>query len=433
MNMRRRAAVVFVVLLAAVHILAAGQAAPPSATAPWLVRLSSWLEAVNQHRPGTLDTAARLTGFSIEGDLYEAQTDFLALVAICKRELGRSEQPAPVVYRDTVIPFPELRQLLGLADDEAAKGNANRVLLRAAILHADVAMLVIPLLPGRTGCSARTSVLIRDGNPVGAGCVGFHWTNGRMLLDAVRPDPSSEQIVRLWYHATITYLLETGDFANADPQIGHGRLLFPSDPAILFEHGLYHEGFASPLIRTAALESGADAYNAKAHIDEADDLYRRVVKENPQFVEARVHHGYVLGLLGRHRDAAEELRVAAASAMGPQLRYYAELFLGHAEESLGNRVAARDHYRLASALYPQAQSPLLALALFARQFGDLAGTQDAMRRLLALGGSRADDADPWWVYYRWQNQSFKALFAELYALLHVEAEASTSIPDGGRR
>jgi hypothetical protein len=307
--MRRRAAVTVVVLLAAVDILAAGQASPrtaqpQSATAPWPVRLNSWLEAVNEHRPGTLDMAARLTGFSSEGDLYEARTDFLALVAICARELRRSAKPAPVVYRDTVIPFPELRQLMGLADDEAAKGNANRVLLRAAILHADVAMLVIPLLPGRTGCSARASLLVRDGNRVGAGCIGIHWTHGRMLLDAVRPDPSTEQIVRLWYHATITYLLETGDFANADLQIGHGRLLFPSDPAILFEHGYYHEGIASPLIQTVALESGADAYNAKVHLDEANDLYRRAVKENPQFVEARVHHGCVLGLLGRHRDAA---------------------------------------------------------------------------------------------------------------------------------
>jgi tetratricopeptide (TPR) repeat protein len=384
-------------------------------TAPWLARLSSYLQTVNEHRPSTLDMAARLTGFMGEGDLYEARTDFFALVAICKREIGRSEQPVSIVYRDTPIPFADLRQLLGLTDGEAAEGNANRVLLRAAILHADVAMLVIPLLPGRTGCSARVSLLVKDGNLVGDGCIGIHWTHGRMLLDAVRPDPNTEQVVRLWYHATITYLLETGDFANADPQIGHSRLLFPSDPAILFEHGYYHEGVASPLIQTAALESGADALGAKVHLDEADDLYRRAVKENPQFVEARVHHGYVLGLLGRHRDAARELRIAAASAMGPQLRYYAELFLGHAEESLGNRVAARNNYRQASALYPQAQSPLLALALLARQFGDRAGAQDAMRQLLALGGARGEDADPWWVYYRWQNQGFEALFAELHA------------------
>ena len=117
--------------------------------------------------------AARLTGFMSEGDLDEVRTDFLALVAICKRELGRSVRPAPVVYRDTVIPFPDLRKVLGLSDDEAAQGNANRMLQRAAILHADVAMLVLPLLPGGFGCSARATLLVQDGNSVGAGCVGI--------------------------------------------------------------------------------------------------------------------------------------------------------------------------------------------------------------------------------------------------------------------
>jgi tetratricopeptide (TPR) repeat protein len=412
MNMRRLAAAT---LALATIAQAAGPVGAQAAQPPWLARLSSWLEAVNGHKPGTLDMSARLTGFMGEDDLYEARTDFISLVYVCKREVGRSRQPAPIVYKDTLIPFADLRQLLGLTDDEAANGNANRVLLRAAILHADVAMLVIPLLPGRIGCSARATLLVQDGNRVGAGCVGIHWTQGRLLLDAVRPDPDTERAVRLWYHATITYLLEAGDFANADLQIGHGRLLFPSDPAMLFEHGYYHEGFASPLIQTVAVESGADTRGARVHLDEAEDLYRRAIKENPKFVEARVHRGYVLGLLGRHRDAAEELRLAVSTAVGPQLRYYAELFLGLAEESLGNRAAARDRYGLASALYPQAQSPLLALTLLARQFGDRAGAQDAMRKMLALPPGRDVKADPWWLYYRWQNQGSEALFAELHA------------------
>ena len=393
----------------------AGQNTRPT-TAPWLARLSSYLEAVNEHRPGSLDMAARLTGFIGEDDLYEIRNDLFALVAICKRELGRSVRPAPVVYRDTIIPFPDLRKILGLTDEEAAKGNANRILQRAAILHADVAMLVIPALPGRAGCSTRSTLLVQDGGGVGTGCLGFHWTHGRLLLDAVRPDPGKDKVVRLWYLATITYLLETGDYANADPQIARARLLFPDDPAILFEHGFYHEGFASPFIQTAALESGADLRGPKIHLDEADDLYRRALKENPQHVEARVHRGYVLELLGHHKDAAGELRVAAASVQRPQLRYYTELFLGLAEESLGNHVAARGHYTQAAALYPKAQSPLLALALLARQLGDRMGAQDAMRRVLALPQRPDRDADPWWEYYRSQDQRFEAVFAELHAL-----------------
>jgi tetratricopeptide (TPR) repeat protein len=428
MNTRRLAAAIVFITAASLHAGSDGPASrstwspgssdpgaqASAAPAPWLARLSSYLEAVNEHRPGTLDMAARLTGFMGEDDLYEIRNDLFALVAICKRELGRSVRPTPIVYRDTLIPFPDLRRLLGLTDDEAAKGNANRILQRAAILHADVAMLVIPLLPGRAGCSARATLIVADGNAVGSGCISIHWSHGRLLLDAIRPDPGKDPTVRLWYLASITYLLETGDYANGDLQIARARLLLPDDPAILFQHGFYHEGFAAPFIQTAAFESGADTRGAKTHLEEAEDLYRRAVKENPQFVEARMHRGYVLGLLGQHRDAAEELRLAAASAAGPRLRYYAELFLGHAEESLGNRAAARGHYTEASALYPQAQSPLLALALLARQNGDRAETEAAMGKLIALPRPRLTSTDPWWVYYRSQNQGFQAHFAALH-------------------
>ena len=128
-----------------------------------------------------------------------------------------------------------------------------------------------------------------------------------------------------------------------------------------------------------------------------------------------MHRGYVLGLLGHHQAAAEELRLAAASAQGPQLRYYAELFLGHAEQSLGNHAAARNHYNRAGALYPRAQSPLLALALLARQTGDRAGARHAMRQVLALPRRSPDDSDPWWRYYRWQSERSERRFAALHA------------------
>ena len=129
---RRHAAV----LLAVVITQAAGPAlaqAPEQATpAPWLARLSSYLEAVSEHKPGTLDMPARLTGFMGEGDLYEARTDFFALVAICKRELGRSVRPAPIVYRNTTVPFSDLRALLRLTDDEAAQHTIANIFSKAS-------------------------------------------------------------------------------------------------------------------------------------------------------------------------------------------------------------------------------------------------------------------------------------------------------------
>jgi tetratricopeptide (TPR) repeat protein len=393
------------------------QARLPAEAKSWMPHLSSWLEAVNEHRPGSVDMPARAIGAWTEWDLYRVREDFFALVALYRRELTRPGRLGLIVYKETDLAVADLRKLLGLTQEEAARGNANRILLRAAVLHADVAMLVIPLLPSGAGCSSRATVLVKDGNSIGAGCLGVHWIHSRLLLDALRPDKASDAIARLWYQASTAYMLEIGDYANADPHIEHARLTYPADPGILFEHGMYHEGFAAPQIQTAALESGVDRRGARPHLDEAAESFRKAIKENPYFVEARVHRGFVLGQLGRQTDAAEELREAVDTAQGSQLRYYAELFLGQAEESLGNRAAARDHYARALALYPRAQSPLLALSLLARQFGDRAGAQKAMRQLMTLPAKRALEDDPWFACHRWQNRGYEVLFGELYVFL----------------
>jgi tetratricopeptide (TPR) repeat protein len=137
-------------------------------------------------------------------------------------------------------------------------------------------------------------------------------------------------------------------------------------------------------------------------------------------VEARVRRGNALSLLGRHQDAVQELRAAVAGARGPELRYYAELFLGQAEQSTGDAAAARRHYREAAALFPKAQSPLLALALLERQSGDRARAQDAMKPVLGLPADREAADDPWSNYYRWQNTNFKMRFVALHARLAEE-------------
>ncbi|MFO7695194.1 MAG: hypothetical protein R6V57_19075 [Vicinamibacterales bacterium] len=393
-----------------------GRQAP---TPAWLARLSTWLELVATHKPGSFDTPARLIAFWPEAHMDEVRTDFVALAAIYRRELVRSAEPASIVYRDTMIAVPELGRLLGLAEAEGAQERASRILKRAAILYADVVTLVVPLMPGRFGCSPGASLLVKDGTSIGTGCVHVHWLQGRALLDAIRPDPAKDETVRLWYVATLAFLLENGNYANAWPQLEHALLLFRHDPGILFQGGYYHEAFSSPLIQSAAVAAGAASRDGKAHLEDAADLYRRAVRENPQFVEARVRHGHVLAMLGRHQDAVRELRLAAAAAAaeGPQLRYYAELLLGHAEESVNNRAAARGHYLQAASLYPQAQSPLLALALLARQSGDGPGVREAMGKLLALPAGRRADADPWSDYYRWQSERSRERLAELYTAL----------------
>ncbi|HSP90302.1 MAG TPA: hypothetical protein VLN08_05325, partial [Vicinamibacterales bacterium] len=288
----RRLAVLFAVAAVVAQAAALAEGSPRQSEAPpWLARLSTWVELVAAHRPGSIDAPARLIAFWPEAHMDEVRTDFVALAALYRRELIRSARPAPVVYRDTMIAVPELGRLLGLAEAEGAQERANRVLKRAAILYADVVMLVVPLLPGQFGCSAGGSMLVKDGARIGTGCVNVHWLQGRALLDAVGPDPAKDETVRLWYAATLAFLLQTGNYANARPQLEHARVLFRLDPDILFQGGYYHEAFASPLIQTAAVASGSEPRGGKAHLENAEDLYRRAVREDPRFVEARVRHG----------------------------------------------------------------------------------------------------------------------------------------------
>jgi tetratricopeptide (TPR) repeat protein len=244
--------------------------------------------------------------------------------------------------------------------------------------------------------------------------------HGRLLLDAVRPDPEQDEFVRRWYVATATYFLESADYANARPHLEQARLLFRSDAELLFARGCYQEAFASPTIQSVAVDTGADPRRAKTYLEEAEDLFGRAVKEDQQFAEARIHRGNVLNLLGRHHDAVGELRLAAAAAMGPHLTYYAQLFLGRAEEAAGNPAAARAAYERAAAVSTDAQSPRLALALLARRLGDRASVMDAMRRVEGLPRERTAASDPWAVYYRWQNVDFKARFTALHAMLGGE-------------
>ena len=110
-----------------------------------------------------------------------------------------------------------------------------------------------------------------------------------------------------------------------------------------------------------------------------------------------------------------ELRRAAGELTDPEQLYYAELFLGAEEAALGNREAARVAYDRAAELFPQAQSPLLALSEIARRSGDRNGALRAIDRLFALSGEGRDEHDdPWWWYYTTQARDADDLLDALY-------------------
>jgi tetratricopeptide (TPR) repeat protein len=311
---------------------------------------------------------------------------------------------------------PELRQLAVLVRAAKLRGDDNYILRRAAILHADVGMLapaamVAPGEVGRpTGGLERFRMEISDGQEIDLRQSAIHWEIARMLLDFVRPrgvdhaDPGHDEMVRQWYRATAAWmqLREDHDKLHLD----RARAIFPSDPDILFLSACQHEAYAGvPIqtaVRSAILPTGVtlDVGSERVELREAEGLFRRVLEIKPDYAEARLRYGRVLGGLGKHAEAAAELRRALAGLADRQMLYLAELFLGGEEEALGNRDSARLAYQQAADLFPLAQSPLVALSQLARRSNDRAGALREIARLFAFeDDDRGAQDDPWWWYY----------------------------------
>ena len=334
-------------------------------------RFEQWLEAVEKHKPGDPGLPALEVSTWTGADLEDAVAEAKRLA----RTLAKTE--------------PE---------------RANHVLLQGAALHADIARL-IPEDTVRRSPNQKTAYVVRDGRWVGIRYISMHWQLGRSLLDSVTPNPASNPAVLAWYLETSSALLQMRQIAAAVEHYARARQLFPADAELLFASGVLHERFGSTAMQAAAdsiaesNRTSADVNTARAELVKAERFFRDSLAQRPDHTEARVRRGRVLGELGRHEDASQELRRAIADgASGPWL-YLAELFIGRAEEASGHYDAARTAFEHASTLYPNAQSPRLALSQIARRTGDRRAAQHELRLIATLPEDERRREDPWWFYY----------------------------------
>ena len=282
--------------------------------------------------------------------------------------------------------------------------RANQILLRGAALHGDIGRL-IPEDTVRKSPTQRTAYIVRDGRWLGIRYISVHWQLGRSLLDGITPDPAINPDVKIWYQEIAEHLLQMRQFAAAVDHFARARQFFPSDPDILFSSGVLHERFGSTALQAAAesitesKRESASVNSARGELVRAERFFREALAYRPDHLEARVRHGRVLDDLERHDEASKELRVAIADGASGWLLYLAELFLGRAEEGRGDHAASRAAFLRASALYPNAQSPRLALSQIARRTGDRAAAQRELQFIAALPDDERRREDPWWLYY----------------------------------
>ena len=372
----------------------------------------TWYTAIASHEPGQTDDAVRAM-LAMRAQDLEAAFPYMVLTLV--RAVDQEDRR---VKFDTLFErylpsraardefTPEARDALTRRGDTLAAGGVTRFLKRAAALHADIA-LVAPAahLTLRRG----SGYLVNDGRGAGDEGRPWHWMLGRAFLHLV-PNAARDREVRIWYQAVGTHLWTIRTFTEAMPHIRQAVELFPRDAEIQFVRGLVHESLGAPHIQ-AALEAQTAAVRAFAgramrppstvaarEIENRDarEAFRKAVDAAPDHHEARIRLARGMSLDGRHERAAAELRIALAATGDRRLQYFAQLFLGRAEEARRRLDAARAAYEAAAALYPEAQSPRLALSQLALRTGAREG---AAELFAVLTVPSREDADPWWSYH----------------------------------
>jgi tetratricopeptide (TPR) repeat protein len=429
-----------------------------------LDRLERWLLALDHHVPGVRDDAVREVGAWSNDALRLLWLDANVVVQLMRnpklnRFVVRAEgEPGPTAIRFTPGQLRRLqaigcaaagglltdepclaldagnalhaglRELSARAFDARLRHDANYVLRRGALLHTDVVMFAPPRPPEPASNAAaampqRIKVEIADGQELGVRPSPVHWEIARMLLDKIqppgmeRPAPVKDDMVRQWYRATAAWMQFVEDHDSV--HLGRAREIFPDDPDLVFLAACQREAFGAPAIQTAVrsivMPFGFTMAvgNARHELQAAEELFRRAVELKPDFAEARLRLARVRGVLGRHEEAAKELRAWPAAGAELGLQYYAALFLGAEEEALGGLEAARVAYTRAAELFPTAQSPWLGLSELARRRGDRASALTALQRMFALSPIEAEREDPWWNYHVAQARNVDEL---LYAV-----------------
>jgi tetratricopeptide (TPR) repeat protein len=377
------------------NVLAAG-------ARPALVRLVAWLEAVQRHVPGCRDGATADVGRWDQSELAALVRDVREVTRFLQR--AREERTAGAgrgsAQRDRLILFIHDRRFtLDQLERNFSGGEAllpNDLLKRGAVLHADIATSVQ---------GARGAVpLVTDGGQTGWVRWTVHWEISRQLIGDITPRPSADADARLWFRAASAHLLQRGRLDEATMHLEQARRLFPGDPAFLLDSAYLHQELSSPAIQASVERVRADDVavqvgSPSAELQRVERFLRQAAAVAPDDPAVHLRLGRTLSALGRHQDGAAELRRVLELQPSREQHYLAALFLGAAEQAMGQRASARGHFQAAATLYPYAQSAHLALAQLARESGDRPAAIEIIKRA-TIGRAFDFDDDPWWAYYQ---------------------------------
>jgi len=233
----------------------------------------------------------------------------------------------------------------------------------------------------------------------------------RALVRAVKDAGLSERgrtFVRDWYLLVVAYLHAQASYGQSRSLLTEARDMFPRDALILLASGtdrempaIWTSGYLQ-LHDTSGWRTESQRINKERELSHAAEFFREALAVDPLLVEGHLRLGRTLYGLQDLKGAADSLETARKLAKLPPLVYLATLFLGLTESAAGRMEEAERHYKEAIAIYPQAQSALVAMSELAYMTGR---TDDAAVRMTVLLAAYSKE-DPYWTYVTGERWHF---------------------------
>jgi hypothetical protein len=268
-----------------------------------------------------------------------------------------------------------------------------------------------PVPPSAALLSERNLYLNQDGEILGNTPSDWNWPFARRLLALLSPRPADDPFVGTWYHATTAFMFQRGLPGEVIEHLHRAAAVLPDDARILFDRACYAEILGLPRNQVLLSDRALRLPDEDHTNDEAERLFRRALRADPSYVEARVRLGRLLGLRKRHAEAASELATALAARPTGEVLFYAHLFAGRSAKALGKLANAAEHYKAAALLFPGAQSALLARSQVALLDSDVPAALESIQRLDKSSTAR----DPWWRYHLASGRDVDVLLREMWA------------------
>lgn len=267
----------------------------------------------------------------------------------------------------------------------------------------------------------------------------------KQICPAARSNSDSRLLglCRDWYGVAVVtgnVLDYTGDFLpdSASVHLGRGIIAeFMAGPEVESgggaDHGFSVRDFGEQFIVTSHGRFGQ-------RIADAESSYRRALKIDPHFAEARTRLGRVLFLLDHRDEARNELEQAYADARtigDPSSEYLAAMFLARLHEDSDEVDEATLAYRRAVAAGPQFPSARVALARLlatTARADEASSTTAGFFRELPPSGESA--IDPWTVYPRgrafWHRHQIMRALREVVRRNAQKVRTDITVADDGR-